>query len=203
MNASLCFRLGAAGGRVCRTRLDKGFACNFTVHRAREALPTIRLRYTLIQTQARRETNGDDQNLHVNAGAGCVAGVGTAQITVGLNIGSVGEKSDDVRYVRVPDHKELGSKYFAFAIRDGTALFGLIMTHKHCEMEKPVMNMLQMTIQELAQALNYQTNINNEVSKTFETDATALSNRFQPGNGTMKEILASLSKLWLTPPAPS
>ena len=41
------------------------------------------------------------------------------------------------------------------------------------------MNMLQMTIQELAQALNYQTNINNEVSKTFETDATALSNRFQ------------------------
>ena len=110
----------------------------------------------------------------------CVAGVGTAQITVGLNIGSVGEKSDDVRYVRVPDHKELGSKYFGYLpFETGTALFGLIMTHKHCEMEKPVMNMLQMTIQELAQALNYQTNINNEVSKTFETDATALSNRFQ------------------------
>ena len=66
----------------------------------------------------------------------CVAGVGTAQITVGLNIGSVGEKSDDVRYT-VPDHKDLGSKYFGYLpFETGTALFGLIMTHKYCEMEK-------------------------------------------------------------------
>ena len=41
------------------------------------------------------------------------------------------------------------------------------------------MNMLETTIQELAQALNYQTDINNEVSKPLESDATALSERFQ------------------------
>jgi len=109
----------------------------------------------------------------------CVAGVGTAQFTVALNVGTVEEKSD-VRYVRVPDHKDLGSKHLGYLpFETGTALFGLIMTHKHCEMERPLMNMLETTIQELAQALNYQTDINNEVSKPLESDATALSERFQ------------------------